>query len=244
MSAGPDTAMILAAGLGTRMRPLTDNLPKPLIEASGRTLIDRTLDRVEEVGIPRAVVNLHYLPQMMRNHLSGRAAPRIELSDESDELLETGGGITRALPLLGEKPFIAINSDNIWLGERILAPLINAWDPAAMDVLLLLVPKETAIGYSRDGDFSLDEAGRLVRRGERPTAPNVFSGAQIIKPEVFAGAPTGPFSLNIIWDRVIATGRASGIVDGGGWCDVGSPEGLRRAEAALDGRITGAQLQT
>ncbi len=238
MSAAPDTAphtaMILAAGLGTRMRPLTDNRPKPLIEAAGRTLIDRTLDRIEEVGIPRAVVNLHYLPDMMRAHLSGRGSPRIELSDESGELLETGGGIVRALPLLGERPFLVINSDNIWLGERILAPLLEAWNPATMDVLLLLVPKETAIGYTRDGDFSLDAGARLVRRGERPSAPYVFSGAQIIKPEGFADAPIGPFSLNIIWDKVIASGRASGIVHDGGWCDVGSPEGLRRSEAALE----------
>lgn len=239
MSAAPDTApntaMILAAGLGTRMRPLTDRRPKPLIEAAGRTLIDRTLDRVEEAGIPRAVVNLHYLPEMMRGHLADRPTPLIELSDESDELLETGGGIVRALPILGERPFVAINSDNIWLGERVLAPLLEAWNPATMDVLLLLVPKETAIGYTRDGDFSLDEAGRLVRRGDCPTAPYVFSGAQIIKPEVFAGAPSGPFSLNIIWDKVIASGLASGIVHNGGWCDVGTPEGLGRAEAALAG---------
>lgn len=230
----PHTAMVLAAGLGTRMRPLTIDRPKPLIEASGRTLIDRTLDCIEEIGVTRAVVNLHYYPNMMRRYLAVRSTPEIMFSDESGELLETGGGIVRALPMLGDDPFIVINSDNIWLGERALAPLIDHWRPEEMDVLLLLVPVDTAVGYTRGGDFSLDEAGRLVRRGERPTAPLVFSGAQIMKPGVFEDAPEGPFSLNVIWDRVIATGRASGIVHTGGWCDVGSPGGLRLAEVAIE----------
>lgn len=231
---GPQTAMVLAAGLGTRMRPLTNDKPKPLIEASGRTLIDRTLDAVEEVGVRRAVVNLHYFPEMMREHLADRTSPKIEFSDESGELLETGGGIVRALPMLGDDPFIVINSDNIWLGEKALRPLLDVWMSEPMDVLLLLVPVDTAVGYTRSGDFYLDDTGRIVRRGERATAPFVFSGAQIMKPEVFADAPEGPFSLNVIWDRVIAEGRAFGIVHPGGWCDVGSPGGLRLAEVAVE----------
>jgi len=228
-----DTAMALAAGLGTRMRPLTNDRPKPLIEAAGRSLIDRSLDRVEEIGVSRAVVNLHYLPEMLRDHLSNRASPAVDYSDETDELLETGGGIVKALPQLGEDPVVVINSDNIWIGEKALSPLAQAWRPSEMDVLLLLVPVQSAIGYTRSGDFELDGDARLIRRGERPSASFVFSGAQIIKPEVFANAPEGPFSLNIIWDEVIAAGRAFGVVHPGKWCDVGTPDGLRLAEAAV-----------
>jgi len=228
-----DAAMVLAAGLGTRMRPLTNDRPKPLIEAAGRSLIDRSLDRVEEIGISRAVVNLHYLPEMLRDHLSNRASPAVDYSDETDELLETGGGILKALPQLGEDPFVVINSDNIWIGENALSPLAQAWRPSEMDVLLLLVPVQSAIGYTRSGDFELDGDARLIRRSERPSASFVFSGAQIIKPEVFANAPEGPFSLNIIWDEVIAAGRAFGVVHPGKWCDVGTPDGLRLAEAAV-----------
>ena len=228
-----NSAMVLAAGLGTRMRPLTNDRPKPLIEAAGRTLIDRSLDRVEEVGVNRAIVNLHYLPEMLRSHLSSRTAPAIEFSDETQELLETGGGIVRALPLLGADPFVVINSDNIWIGENALSPLTQAWRPEDMDVLLLLVPVENAVGYTRSGDFELDDEGRLIRRGEKPTASFVFSGAQVIKPEMFANAPNGPFSLNLIWDEVIASGRAYGVIHDGGWCDVGTPDGLRLAEAAV-----------
>ena len=229
----PHSAMVLAAGLGTRMRPLTNDRPKPLIEAAGRTLIDRSLDRVEEIGVNRAVVNLHYMPEMLRDHLSTRAVPSIEYSDETDELLETGGGIVRALPLLGGDPFVVINSDNIWIGDDALSPLTRAWRPEEMDVLLLLVPVDSAIGYTRSGDFELDDDARLVRRGKNPSAAFVFSGAQIIKPEVFANAPNGPFSLNVIWDEVIAAGRAFGVVHPSGWCDVGTPDGLRLAEAAV-----------
>jgi MurNAc alpha-1-phosphate uridylyltransferase len=229
-----DTAMVLAAGLGTRMRPLTNDRPKPLIEVAGRTLLDRSLDRVEEIGVSRAVVNQHYLPDMMRAHLAQRKTPHILYSDETDELLETGGGIVRALPSLGPKPFIVINSDNIWLGEQALSPLLDHWQPEKMDVLLLLVPVEMAVGYTRSGDFSLDDEARLVRRGDAPSAPLVFSGAQIIKPDVFKDAPQGPFSLNLIWDEIIAAKRAYGVIHKGQWCDVGTPDGLQLAEAAVN----------
>ncbi len=226
--------MVLAAGLGTRMRPLTNDRPKPLIEAAGRTLIDRALDSVAEIGVTRAVVNLHYFPDMMREHLSMRRGPEIAYSDETANLLETGGGIAHALTLLGGDPFVVINSDNIWLGERALSPLIEMWRPAEMDVLLLLVPVETAVGYTRSGDFFLDDDGRVIRRGDKPAAPFVFSGAQIIKPDVFDDVPEGPFSLNLIWDRIVAAGRAFGVIHHGGWCDVGTPDGLRLAEAAVN----------
>ena len=229
----PNSAMVLAAGLGTRMRPLTNDRPKPLIEVAGRTLVDRSLDRVEEIGVNLAVVNLHYLPEMLRSHLAGRSTPTIKFSDEIDELLETGGGIVKALPLLGEDPFVVVNSDNVWIGENALSPLVEAWRPEVMDVLLLLVPVEKTVGYTRSGDFELDSEARLVRRGDQPTASFVFSGAQIIKPDVFANAPDGPFSLNIVWDEIIASGRAFGAVHDGGWCDVGTPDGLRLAEAAV-----------
>ena len=222
-------AMILAAGLGTRMRHLTADRPKPLVPVLGRTLIDRTLDRVTEAGIDAAVVNLHYHPAMLRAHLAGR---KVIFSDETDELLETGGGVAKALPLLGDRPFMVVNSDNVWLGKNALLPLVEAWDAARMDALLLLVPVERAIGYSRAGDFSLD-GGRLVRRGEAARAPLVFTGAQILSPALFDDVPEGPFSLNLVWDRAIAAGRAFGIGHPSGWCDVGTPEGLSEAEDAL-----------
>ena len=224
--------MVLAAGLGRRMMPLTADRPKPMVEALGVPLIDRTLDRLLELGVSRAVVNLHYLPGVLTRHLAGRAAPRLAFSDETDLLMDTGGGIAQALPQLGSAPFLAVNSDNIWTGARPLAALIEAWDDASMDALLLMVPRERAIGYTRAGDFELDE-GRLRRRGEAPSAPYVFTGAQIVHPRAFADVPEGPFSMNLVWDRLIASDRARGVVQRGGWCDVGTPEGLRLAEAAL-----------
>lgn len=227
-------AMVLAAGLGTRMRYLTRNRPKPLVPVAGQTLIDRTLDRVSEAGIPNAVVNLHYLPSMLRTHLIGRQAPAITFSDETSALLETGGGIVKALPLLGSAPFLTVNSDNIWIGERPFAALTEMWDAARMDALLLLVAREDAVGYTRAGDFSLDSDGRLVRRGEAAEAPLVFTGAQILAPRLFENAPKGAFSLNMQWDQAIAAGRAFGVVHRNGWCDVGTPEGLQLAEKALD----------
>lgn len=225
--------MVLAAGLGTRMRHLTAERPKPLVEVAGRTLIDRTLDRLVETGVREAVVNLHYFPDMMRAHLAGRSAPAIRYSDETDALLETGGGVARALPLLGEEPFFAVNSDNIWMGDDPFRALSDGWDAGRMDALLLLVPREKAVGYTRAGDFSLDDAGRLVRRGESADAPLVFSGAQILSPRLFDEAPDGAFSLNMQWNIAIAAGRAFGVVHPGRWCDVGTPEGVTLAEEAL-----------
>lgn len=225
-------AMVLAAGMGTRMRHLTADRPKPMVPVLGRPLIDRTLDRLTEIGIEDAVVNLYYRPDRLRDHLAERAAPRITFSDETALLLETGGGVAKALPMLGDEPFMVVNSDNIWIGDDAFAPLVAAWDAGTMDALLLLAPMENAVGYSRAGDFSLD-GGRLVRRGDAPGAPHVFTGAQILSPALFEDVPDGPFSLNLVWDRAIAAGRGHGIVHPGGWCDVGTPEGVAQAEGAL-----------
>ncbi len=226
--------MILAAGLGTRMRPLTDTCPKPLLRLGGRPMIDLALDHAVAAGVRRAVVNLHYLGGMIRDHLARREAPEILYSDEQPEILDTGGGIAQALPLLGATPFYAINSDAIWVGPNPLAVLAAAWDPARMDALLLLVPRGQARSYTRPGDFSLSVKGDVpTRRGDGETAPLVYTGAQIIAPGTFADAPKGAFSLNLVWDALLAGGRLAAVSDPGGWVDVGSPSGLAEAETAL-----------
>ncbi len=226
--------MILAAGLGTRMRPLTDNCPKPLLPLGGGAMIDLALDHAVAAGVRRAVVNLHYLGGMIRDHLAGRAAPEILFSDEQPEILDTGGGIAQALPLLGATPFYAINSDAIWVGANPLAVLAAAWDPARMDALLLLVPRGQARSYTRPGDFFLSVEGDVpTRRGDGETAPLVYTGAQIIAPGAFADAPKGAFSLNLVWDALLARGRLAAVTYPGGWVDVGTPAGLAEAEAAL-----------
>jgi len=196
----PDTAMILAAGLGTRMRPLTDSCPKPLLPLQGRPMIDLALDHAAAAGVRRAVVNLHYLGGMIRNHLAARAAPEIVFSEEQPQILDTGGGIAHALALLGAAPFYTVNSDAVWVGPNPLALLAAAWQPARMDALLLLVPREQARSYIRVGDFFLSKEGDApTRRGAAGTAPLVYTGAQIIAPGAFAGTPAGAFSLNLVW---------------------------------------------
>lgn len=234
----PQTAMVLAAGLGTRLRPVTDTMPKPLIPVAGRSLLDRCLDRLAEAGVTRAVVNIHWLGEQIRDHLRQRRDIAITISDESELLLETGGGIARALPLLGDAPFIAVNADLIWrdAGHNSLHDLTNAFDPAAMDAILLLQPRERATGYGGAGDFELDKAGRLTRRGNRLQASFVYTGVQILHPRLFDSCPAGAFSLNLLYDRVIAAGRLHGIVHDGDWMDVGTHEGLAAAEALLHDR--------
>lgn len=233
---GPRTAMILAAGLGTRMRPLTDHCPKPLLKVAGRALIDLVLDHAAAAGVRRAVVNLHYLGPMIRAHLAGRVAPEILFSDEQPVILETGGGIVRALPLLGAAPFHAVNSDAVWAGPNPLAVLAGAWDAARMDALLLLVPRERARGYARAGDFFLAVEGQAPeRRGGAASAPLVYTGAQIIAPGAFEGAPAGAFSVNLVWDALLARGRLAAVTYPGAWVDVGTPAGLAEAGAALAG---------
>lgn len=228
--------MVLAAGLGTRMRPLTEGCPKPLLPLAGRPMIDLALDQAAAAGVRRAVINLHYLGHLIRAHLAGRRNPEVVFSEEQPEILDTGGGIARALPLLGPGPFHVVNSDSVWLGPNPLDLLARAWDPARMDALLLLVARERARAYVRAGDFFLAaEGGVPRRRGRSATAPYVYSGAQIIAPGAFAGSPPGAFSVNLVWDRLLAEGRLAAVTYPGTWIDVGTPAGLVEAEAALRG---------
>lgn len=232
----PRTAMVLAAGLGTRLRPITDHTPKPLIAVAGRTLLDRCLDRLVAAGVQHAVVNVHWLGSRIREHLRGRHDIEIIISDETDLLLETGGGIARALPLLGEAPFFAVNADLIWQDEgteTALQRLAATFDATKMDGLLLLQPRERADGHGGPGDFFLDVDTRLVRRGAHATAPYVYTGVQVLQPTLFRDMPAGAFSLNILYDRAIATGRLYGLVHRGAWMDVGTHDGLKQAETVL-----------
>jgi N-acetyl-alpha-D-muramate 1-phosphate uridylyltransferase len=230
----PDVAMVMAAGLGTRMGALTADRPKPLLPVAGRALIDHALDRVAEAGVSRAVVNLHWKADMLRAHLAGRTRPEVAFSDETGQLMETGGGLRKARPLLGPGPVFCLNSDAIWTGPAPLPRLAAAWDPDRMDALLLLVRREDAAAYTRAGDFLLEDDGRLVRRGGRATAPYAYTGAQIIRLEGVEDAPEGPFSTNLVWDRMLAAGRLFGVVHEGGWADVGTPEGLDAATAMVE----------
>lgn len=226
--------MVLAAGFGTRMGALTKDRPKPLIEVAGRALIDHALDAVAAAGVEEAVVNLHYRGEQIAAHLAPRDAPRIVYSPE-EEILETGGGVARALPLLGADPFFCLNADAIWTGAAPLPALAAAWDGARMGALLHLVRREDAIGHKGLGDFHRNAAGALTRRGAAEGAgpPYVFTGAQILTPGAFDDAPAGAFSTNVVWDRLIEDGRLFGVVHEGAWVDVGTPEGVSLAEAAL-----------
>ncbi len=234
VSDAPDHAMVLAAGLGLRMRPLTENRPKPLLSLAGRTLLDHALDRLAEAGVTDAVVNTHYLGAMIEAHLQGRTAPRITLSPEV-ELLETGGGIARALPDLGPAPFFAVNADISWRDgpTPALSRLTAAWRDDDMDGLLLVHQTSAAAGYAADGDFFMSGTGSLSRRGAAPAAPYVFTGVQLLHPRLFAAAPSGRFSLNLLFDRAIAEGRLAGLAHDGDWFHVGTPAALAEAEAAL-----------
>ncbi|MBX9932375.1 MAG: nucleotidyltransferase family protein [Methylobacterium sp.] len=226
-------AFILAAGLGTRMRPITDRLPKPLVEVAGRAMIDHALDRAAEGGITRAVVNVHHLASQVEAHLARRTVPpAVTISDEREALLETGGGIKKALPLIGPDPFVVFNSDSFWLeGPRSnLARQISAWRPDAMDVLLLVAPAATSLGYEGRGDFVMDADGRLERRGERDVAPFIYAGVAVLKPELFAQTPDGPFSLNLLFDRAAERQRLFGLRLDGQWLHVGTPEAIAAAE--------------
>lgn len=230
----PRTAMVLAAGLGKRMRPLTETTPKPLLSVCGRTLIDRVLDRLVEVGVQRVVVNLHHHRGQLEAHLRGRSDVAIVLSPEA-ELLETGGGVRHALPLIGDEPFFVANADVLWLDGRkpALERLAMQWDDGAMDALLLLQSGAAAWGYDGAGDFFLDQLGRLRRRRQGQVAPFVFACAQILHPRLFAGAPAGPFSLNLLYDRAEAAGRLHGVVHAGPWFHVGTPQDLTATEKEL-----------
>jgi MurNAc alpha-1-phosphate uridylyltransferase len=233
---GPKSAMILAAGLGKRMRHLTNDRPKPMIEVAGRTLIDRTLDRLAEAGVERAVINLHYLADTLEAHLKARAGqPEILLSDERGELLDTGGGVKKALALLGEDAFFVLNSDMMWTegGQGTLARMTDAWRPEAMDALMLMVPVARAAGYRGRGDFAVDDDGRLTRRGENSTAPYMYGSVQILHPRIFAGITESVFSLNRAWDQAQLAGRLFGIAHRGQWMHVDTPEAVKETEDLL-----------
>jgi MurNAc alpha-1-phosphate uridylyltransferase len=229
------SAMVLAAGLGQRMRPITDRVPKPLVEVGGRPLIDHALARLAEAGIERAIVNVHHLADQVEGHLRRCPTPAIVLSDERGELLETGGGIKRALPLIGAEPFLALNSDSLWIEgpQANLRGLTAAWDGRRMDMLLLLASTATSLGYDGLGDFVMDPEGLLERRGERQLAPFVYAGVAILKPELFADTPDGPFSLNLLFDRAIAAGRLYGSRLDGQWLHVGTPDSIPLANAHI-----------
>jgi MurNAc alpha-1-phosphate uridylyltransferase len=234
MSRMPSHAMVLAAGKGLRLRPLTLSRPKPLVEVSGQAMLDGVLDRLAEVGVAEAVVNAHHLGHMIEGHLQGRARPRIRISREQ-ALLETGGGVKMALPLLGADPFFVINGDVVWRDGKApaLQRLGDFWDPAVMDALLLLQSTASAVGYDGPGDFVMDQLGRLRRRKEGEIAPFLFAGLQILKPDLFRSTPDGPFSLNLLYDRALGVGRLYGLRHDGTWYHVGTPEDLQRVEAAL-----------
>jgi MurNAc alpha-1-phosphate uridylyltransferase len=234
MAAAARTAMVLAAGRGERMRPLTLKVPKPLVELAGRPLIDHVLDKLAGAGVETAVVNVHYLPDLLEANLArrGEAKPAIIISDERDELLDTGGGAKRALPLLGPGPFFVHNADTVWSEGPIpeLKRMLKLWDPAVMDCLLLLAPLSSSIGYAGKGDFAMAPDGKLTRRGERQIVPFAFAGASICDERLFADSPDGPFSLNLLWDRALAAERLYGMRLDGRWMHVGTPEALAEAE--------------
>ncbi|MHB8287255.1 MAG: nucleotidyltransferase family protein [Caulobacteraceae bacterium] len=262
MSPAPNTAMVLAAGLGTRMRPLTNDRPKALVEVAGRALIDHMLDRLAQAGVTRAVVNVHAFADRLEGHLQARAHPAIVISDERGEVLETGGGLKRARPLVGDAPIFVANIDSVWIetGAPALQVLADAWNPERMDALLLLTPTDEALGFDGPGDFFLaavdqhpphaargevaqragatarsaeDAAGALTFRGDHSTAPFAYIGVHITKPQIVDAESDGAFSLTPVWRRLAAEGRLYGLVLDGAWMHVGDPQARDAAEARL-----------
>ncbi|WP_120717750.1 nucleotidyltransferase family protein [Tsuneonella amylolytica] len=238
MKLASDTAMVMAAGLGKRMRPLTATQPKPMVRVAGKPLIDHALDRLAEAGVEKAVVNVHYLPEPLEAHLALRDMPRVAVSDERAQLLETGGGMTKAHAAgLLPDPFFCLNADNIWLdGPRnAFADLSARWDPDAMDALLLVVPHARALNFRGEGDFHMDTLGRLSRRKAGHIAPFIYTGIQLVSHRLLRDAPVGPFSTNVLWQRAIEEGRLYGAVFTGQWFEVGTPQAIRPTEDALRG---------
>jgi N-acetylmuramate 1-kinase len=230
----PRRAMVLAAGFGTRLKPITDKTPKPMVTVAGKPMIDTVLDRLAGIGVQDVVVNTHHLAEVIESHLQKRATPHIQISRE-EEILETGGGVTKALPLLGADPFYVINGKIIWLNGKTdaLIRLAEAWDDGCMDALLLLQPTVTAVGYSGPGDFFLDQLGAIRRRRHWEVAPFVYAGIQILHPRLFKDGPKGAFSLNILYDRAIEAGRLFGLRHDGEWFHVSTPEQLAEVEARI-----------
>lgn len=233
----PKTAMVMAAGLGKRMRPLTATRPKPLVEVAGKALLDHVFDRLRTAGVERAVVNVHYLADALQAHLENRVKGiDVVISDERGQLMETGGGLVQARDLLGDDPILVVNSDNLWIDgpTDAIRLLASRWDDAAMDALLLVVPYARAHNHHGQGDFHLDASGRIVAR-RRPgrVAPFVYTGVQIMSPRLIRDWPEGPFSTNLFWNRAIEAGRAYGLVHQGLWFDVGTPPAIAKTEALL-----------
>ena len=235
MSVRPNKAMVLAAGLGIRMRPLTDHMPKPLVRVAGRTLLDHVLDKLAEAGVSEAVVNVHYLPDQIIDHVASRERPRVIISDERGHVLGTGGGVVKALPLLGPGPFFHVNADTLWIDgvQRNLARLAEAFDPSRMDILLLLAPTASSIGYSGRGDYAMLPDGMLRKRREHQVVPFVYAGAAIMSPSLFADAPSGEFSLTEMFDRANEQERLFGLRLDGVWMHVGTPDAVNAAEHAF-----------
>jgi N-acetyl-alpha-D-muramate 1-phosphate uridylyltransferase len=235
MSTAPKTAMVLAAGLGTRMRPLTDDRPKALVEVGGRALIDHVLDRLADAGVEKAVVNVHWFADRLEAHLAARGrGPEIVISDERSELLETGGGLKKAASLLGDAPVFVANIDSVWVDRAdALAELSRLWDAERMDAALLLAGREGSIGFEGDGDFFLADDGQLTFRGEAASSPFAYMGVHICRPDYVAEGPEGPFSLSGLWRKSAAAGRLFGCVIDGDWMHVGDPQARDEAEARL-----------
>jgi N-acetyl-alpha-D-muramate 1-phosphate uridylyltransferase len=232
----PHSAMVLAAGMGTRMRPLTDQVPKPLVRVKGRPLVDHVLDRIGDAGIGHAVVNVHYMADKLTAHLKGRTQPEITISEERDALLDTGGGVVRALPKLGGGAFLVHNADSTWIegvGSNI-ARLCEAWNDETMDFLLLVALASSSVGYDGRGDFNMQADGLMIRRAEREMAPFAFTGVSIAHPRAFKDAPAGAFSLNALWSRAIENQRLYGVRLDGIWMHIGTPEAVTAAEARID----------
>ncbi|SUA99356.1 Glucose-1-phosphate cytidylyltransferase [Pannonibacter phragmitetus] len=232
----PHSAMILAAGLGKRMRPITATTPKPLIEVNGKALMDHGMDKLAAAGVKCCVVNVHYLADLVEVHARRRKDLEIIISDEREALLETGGGITKALPLLGDDPFFVLNADTAYWVEGVkpnLEHLIEAFDPERMDALLLVSDMVNSAGYHGRGDFLMDPNGILERRPERSVAPFAYAGAAILHPRLFRDAPEGKFSLNVLFDRAIEAGRLHGTLMEGIWLHIGTPEAIAEAELAV-----------
>ena len=235
MSVKPAKAMVLAAGLGLRMRPLTDTMPKPLVPVAGRALLDHVLDKLGDAGVAEAVVNVHYLPDQIIDHVATRTRPRVIISDERDQVLGTGGGVVKALPLLGDAPFFHVNADTMWIdGVRPnLARLAEAFEPSRMDILLLMAPTTSSIGYSGRGDYAMLPDGALRKRREHQVVPFVYAGAAILSPSVFANAPSGEFSLTRMFDAANEQERLFGLRLDGVWMHVGTPDAIPAAEEAF-----------
>lgn len=235
MPTNPTTAMVLAAGLGVRMRPLTEKMPKPLVPVAGKPLLDHVLDRLAEAGVTQAVVNVHYLPDQIIQHVASREQPRVIISDERDAVLGTGGGVVKAIPLLGDAPFYHLNADTMWIDgvQPNLSRLADAFDPSRMDILLLMAPTANSIGYSGSGDYAMNADGSLRKRKEHQVVPFVYAGVAIMSPAIFATAPRGEFSLTRIFDNANEQDRLFGLRLDGLWMHVGTPEAVQTAEQAL-----------